>query len=275
MLTDDQVRFYRENGFLKVSGLVSAGELRELRAATDRVTAAAVEYGKELDEQRPIDLTDDHGFDDWREFDHRQFLYARDQAGKRIWRRAEGMWKRDPIFRIITANPGLLELVAQVHERDDLVPSNDSMVVKMPGGGAAVPWHRDPPGEELLGECGDATADFTCDIYVDRATVDNGCIWAIAGSHRDSGPAPDPLNFDVPGAVPLEAEPGDVVLHSTGVLHGSPPNHSAELRRTFYLHYGRPERLMQGWWSRSQEWVDGQRELLHQVKAERAATLIP
>ena len=268
MLTEEQIASYRRDGFLHVPGVIAGEELRRLVAVTDRVQAEAVAYGRELDARGAIELQDDHGFAEWDELDDRKFLYARGADGERVWRRAEGMWDRDPMFRITTAHPGLLEAVAQVLEAEAL-PSNDSMVAKMPGAGAAVPWHRDPPGDLALKEGRDASYDFTCDIYLDPSTLDNGCLWAIPGSHRGGGEDLDPMDFDVPGAVPLEAAAGDVVFHSTGVLHGSPPNMSDATRRTFYVHYRSIEELQRGYWAKPDPWFDEQRAFLERIQEER------
>lgn len=259
MLSQDQVDQYRRDGVLLVKGLLAGAELDRLRVAADEVTEAGQAHGRVMDQKfGPIDLKDDHGFSEWQEFDEHMFLYARGLDGERLFRRAEGMFMRNQVFGLVSAHPRLRSIVETlVGER--VVAANDSLVVKMPGAGAAVPWHRDPSGETLLKETGDASGDFTCDIYIDRSTVDNGCVWAIPGSHRRDGapdPEPDPLDFDVPGAVALEAQPGDLLLHSTGVLHGSPKNTSTAMRRTLYLHYRPPAELTGGFWQRPQEWID-------------------
>lgn len=271
MLTPEQVERYRRDGFLVVKQVVTGDELARLQAVADRVTSEGVEHGRALDAERPVELKDDTGFTDWQP-DEAGFLYGRAPDGARVFRRAELLWQRDAAFRVTTVHPGILNAIWQILD-DDVVPTNDAMVVKMPGAGAAVPWHRDPPGQPLIDATGDASPDFTCDLYLDRSTVDNGCVWAIPGSHRAGGPAApeDPLDFDAAVAVPVEAEPGDLLLHSTGVLHGSPRNTSNERRRTFYVHYRPPAELVSGWWSRPPEWVDGQIRFLKEALAERAA----
>jgi hypothetical protein len=258
---------YRRDGFLLLRGLLSESELDLLRAASDRVLAEAVHYGRELDAIRPPVLHSDHGFYEWDEIDERKFLYARDGEGRRIWRRAEGMWDRDAAFRVLTANPRLVDAVSRALGAD-AVPANDSMVVKMPGAGAAVPWHRDPPGIALIERLGDASSDFITDIYVDASTRDNGCVYGLPGSHRHTETV-DPERWDLAGAVALEAQPGDVLLHSTGLLHGSPPNRSTAMRRTFYVHYGSAEELERGFWKRDTAWIAERAAYFASMRDER------
>lgn len=271
MLTDDQIEQYRKNGVLHLPGFIAGAELAALRAASDRVMEEAIAYGRELDQDHPIQLKDDHGFAEWEELDDRKFLYGRGKDGERVWRRAEEMWQRDVAFRNVTANPDLLRAVEQVLGQS-VVPSNDSMVVKMPGAGAAVPWHRDPNGNFLIERDGDACSDFTCDIYLDPSTKENGALWAIPGSHRGGWDNLEELDFNIPEAVLLEAQPGDILFHSTGVLHGSPPNRSGGLRRTFYVHYRPPSVLAGEWWNRPAEWIEGQQRFLEEIIAERASS---
>jgi ectoine hydroxylase-related dioxygenase (phytanoyl-CoA dioxygenase family) len=106
----------------------------------------------------------------------------------------------------------------------DFIHCYEALVFKLPGNGSSVPWHGDGDPEE-----GDERI-FNIDIYPDRSTVDNSCVWVVPGSHMW---APNEANkmvargkeqFDLPGAVPAEVKPGDVLLHHTRVLHGSTVN---------------------------------------------------
>lgn len=262
---------YRRDGFLRLRGVVRGAELEALRVATERLTEEAVAHGRRLDAEAPIRLRSDSGFDDWQP-DESNLLYARDAEGARVWRRAEAMWARDAAFRTVTANPRLLATVERLGG-PGLLPAQSSMVVKMPGAGAPIPWHRDPSGPELIERDGDACAQFVCDVYVDASGPENGCVRAIPGSHRTlDGVGGDRWHFQQPGAVPLVAQPGDLVIHSIGVLHCSPPNPSAAYRRVFYPLFLSPEVLRTGIFQRDDAWIDGQRRLFAAMQEERRAT---
>jgi ectoine hydroxylase-related dioxygenase (phytanoyl-CoA dioxygenase family) len=120
---------------------------------------------------------------------------------------------------------------------------------------------------------GTAASDFTCDIYIDPSTVDNGCVWGLPGSHIAAGPDLDEgsLDFGARGAVPLAAQPGDMLIHSTGVLHGSPTNTSGAIRRTLYFHYRTREEIVGGYWQRPAEWADELAARFASYQAARAA----
>jgi ectoine hydroxylase-related dioxygenase (phytanoyl-CoA dioxygenase family) len=270
MLSDDDLEAYRRDGVVVVKGAIAGEELRLLREAADALTEEAVAYGRALDERGAIRLDDDHGFREWDEQDDRKLLFGRAPDGSRLWRRANDMWTRDSIYRIVSANPVVLGIVEQV-VGEPVLPVDAAVVAKMPGGGAAVPWHRDPPGEMNIREGADAAPDFVVDIYLDASTRDNGCLWARPGSHRWTENESDSLDFSVPGAITVEAEPGDMLLHCTGVLHGSPRNESGAMRRTLYLYFAPPS-----WFERfavlDPPSVDVQRRLLAQMIDERAAS---
>lgn len=89
--------------------------------------------------------------------------------------------------------------------------------------------------------------NFNVDIYLEPSHEGNGCLWAIPGTHRDGTVDVDHMvaahGWKLPGAVPLEVEPGDVMLHHVAVVHGSPENRGPDLRRTFYIHYMADETL--------------------------------
>jgi hypothetical protein len=83
--------------------------------------------------------------------------------------------------------------------------------------------------------------NFTCDIYLDAATVDNGCLYALPGAHLAGHVELERFDqqelFSRADAIALEMAPGDVLLHAISAPHGSKANDSDTLRRVFYLHY--------------------------------------
>jgi phytanoyl-CoA hydroxylase len=90
-------------------------------------------------------------------------------------------------------------------------------------------------------------------IALDRATVENGCLWVIPGSHKthEIWPARDHNDprfdhtmesygypWEDSHAIPVELEPGSVLLFSGYLLHRSLNNVSQEgYRRSYVSHY--------------------------------------
>jgi hypothetical protein len=208
-ITDDEIRFFDENGYVICRGVLAADELEHFRAESLR-------------------LIDEVG--------------AGGQADAWCNRGPEGipyylnyLHARPNSFSLrLLAHPFVGDLLTRM-VGPDFVPCYESLVFKLPGAGSSVPWHRDgntPQGDERI---------FNIDIYPDRSTVANSCVWVIPGSHKwESAEAivwakRGREEFALPGAVPAETEPGDVLLHHTKVLHGSAVNTSSELRRVAYF----------------------------------------
>jgi hypothetical protein len=236
-LQADQVDQFHRDGFLIMRGLFSPREMRGLQAAADRVVAGAVSG----------------------QGDGHRYLPGPDGTPT-YWRTDNVLWDSDPAFAAATVNPDLLEAVGQCLGMPFFVMANEALVVKLPGNGAAVPFHQDPPYAATHGEPDPGAYPipaFTADIYLDAATRDNGCVWVIPGRHREG-------RVDLGGrseeellalAQPCEMQPGDVMFHCLGTPHGSPVNASDQLRRTYYLAFlaEQPWRdfYSQAAWSRS------------------------
>jgi len=208
-ITDEEIAFFDENGYVICRNVLQADELENFRAESARL----------IDE-----------------------IVAGGPADKRCNRGPEGV----PYYlTYLHANPNTFSLRLLAHPfigdlltrmvGPDFIPCYESLVFKLPGHGSSVPWHRDG------GVSQDKERIFNIDIYPDRSTVANSCVWVVPGSHLwEHARAMEwaergRRDFQLPGAVPAEMEPGDVLLHHTKVLHGSTVNTSPELRRVVYF----------------------------------------
>lgn len=208
-ITDEEIRFFDANGYVICRDVLHTDELANIQAGT----AALIEE-----------------------------ILAGGPADKKCGRGPEGV----PFYlNYLHSNPNdfSLRLLAHPFIGDlltrmvgpDFIPLWESLVFKLPGNGSSVPWHRDDlsiTGSERV---------FNIDIYPDRSTVENSCVWVVPGSHlweKEKALAwveRGHRDFDLPGAVPAEVEPGDVLLHHVNVLHGSTVNRSGSLRRVIYF----------------------------------------
>jgi ectoine hydroxylase-related dioxygenase (phytanoyl-CoA dioxygenase family) len=245
MLTHDQITFFHENGYLHLKSVLGEEELRRLRAAADRLAedgqrrAADPEYVAQLRRLRP----------DWIDHPDTRYVYEDDGHGGVRFHRVEWMWTKDAIFRHTSMHPVVLEAVSQLLDGRPFWPRGGSLVYKLPGHGAAVPWHQDIPyyWRRTVNDVPRPraqtypTPNFTTDFYLEASRGDQGGVWCIPGSHRQGSVDVDAMvaehGFRLPGAIPLEAEPGDVLFHHVALIHGSDVNTSSHLRRTFYQAY--------------------------------------
>jgi len=88
-------------------------------------------------------------------------------------------------------------------------------------------------------------------VAIDDATVENGCLWVLPGSHRtgylyplrphnrpdEFDAAPESYGFEDSGEVAVEMAAGSVLFFNGYLLHRSKPNRSETYRRTFVGHY--------------------------------------
>ncbi len=147
MLTTEQIDRFHRDGLLVVRGVFDDDEVRALQAAADEVTREAV-----------AGAGAGHGY---REVDGRKQYYRTDGV----------LWDGYAAFRTATVNPGLLAAVGQCLGYPFL-PINDSLVVKLPHSGVAIPWHQDPPYQGADGRAETfGIPNFDCDIYLDSATL--------------------------------------------------------------------------------------------------------
>jgi phytanoyl-CoA hydroxylase len=208
-ITDDEIQFFDENGYVICRNVLHADELGHFQKESARLIDEIVSGGP---------------------------------ADKMCGRGPEGI----PYYlNYLHANPNTFSLRLLAHPfigdlltrmvGPDFIPCYESLVFKLPGHGSSVPWHRDDnssKGNERI---------FNIDIYPDRSTVENSCVWVVPGSHLWERERADAMvergqkEFDLPDAVPAEMEPGDVLLHHVKVLHGSTVNTSQTLRRVVYF----------------------------------------
>ena len=134
---------------------------------------------------------------------------------------------------------------------------------------AVLGWHRDYTYWDHVGP-----ADLgTCWIALDDATVENGCMYVIPGSHRweysyhredvDGNdpywplrPERTPVDADMT-EVPCEVKAGHCHFHHCKLLHGSYGNKTDNPRRSYIMHLmpGSTRRIGDNW-NRRQAFVD-------------------
>lgn len=143
-------------------------------------------------------------------------------------------------------DPLILDMVEKIIG-PDIILWNMSFFAKPARKGRRTPWHQD-------GEYWAIRPLETCTVWIaiDDATVENGCLQVIPGSHRERrlfshghNPSPDltlglelrPETFDESTAVDLVLEAGQVSLHDVYLAHGSEPNRSDRPRRGMTLRF--------------------------------------
>lgn len=213
-LSADQIRQYRDDGYLVPDHRLSPGRLAHLREALDELIASNPEV-------RPEKLVSAH-------------VVMPDGAPN-----AEGV-RGHPAFLALARDPEILDRVEDLIG-PDIILWGCHVFCKPAGDGFETPWHQD-------GHYWPIRPLATCTVWValEPSTAANGCLRVIPGSHRDrvthghlredrddlvltQRTAPD--CFDPEAAVDIELEPGQMSMHDVYMIHGANANRSG-LRRT-------------------------------------------
>jgi non-heme Fe2+,alpha-ketoglutarate-dependent halogenase len=151
--------------------------------------------------------------------------------------------------------PWLADLVRQARILDavedlygaDLLCWNTNFFIKEARNPAFVSWHQDSTYWGLS-----APDVVTAWVALTPSNLANGAMAVLPGSHaRDQIPHRDTFDrhnlltrgqevaveIDPARAVALELEPGEMSLHHVRLVHGSPPNPSADRRIGFAIRY--------------------------------------
>lgn len=152
------------------------------------------------------------------------------------------MWfvNYDARLKALAHHPRLIETVTRLIGEDPVL-FQDMALLKPPRIGREKPWHQDHAYFELPLS---ATVVGAW-IALDEATVDNGCMIVIPGSHRE-GPV---IHFkrrdwqicdthvNNHGALAVPLKPGGCLLFHSLIHHGTPTNDSTQRRRAVQFHY--------------------------------------
>jgi ectoine hydroxylase-related dioxygenase (phytanoyl-CoA dioxygenase family) len=149
---------------------------------------------------------------------------------------------RDPLFRDFVASPEVLEI-----GRSLLGPRLDcflsQFIFKNPGAWGQ-PWHQDSFYFPF-----DRAPQVGLWLAVTEATLENGCLWVLPGSHREPvhEHVPDRrphanvgyveiVDHDFAEEVPVLLQPGDLLVFHSHLMHRSKDNASSGLRAAMVYH---------------------------------------
>jgi hypothetical protein len=248
LLTPEQVEQFDRDGFLVLKQRIDADLLGRLRAASERWMADGVAAGPQ-------------GGGD--------FLFARRTTGETFWRVDYLHDKGEPASLELLGSRAVLG-IAESLAGPDFVPTYESMVLKAAGDGAPVPWHQDAVHARRH-------RLFNVDVYLDDSVAGAGALHVIPGSQArrtDACELAETYGWELPGAIEVELEAGDVLVHDDMVVHGSPPAVGNALRRTIYFEFRAARSILEdGPWT--PEWMDARLRLVPLALAERARWVGP
>jgi len=240
-LTAEQVADFQRDGFLVLPGFISPDECALLR---DHATSLDAELRADQEHITVFSAGDQaHGDDSW-------FLSSGDKTrgffesdGTHLNKIGHAMHDLDPVFDRFARQLGFADVAASIGFEDPRLVQS-MYIFKHPGVGGEVTWHTD---HTFLWTEPRSVVGFW--VAIDPATQENGCLWAIPGGHsipvksrflRDGNTTTtevfDETPYPIDQAVPIEAEPGTLVLLNGALPHWSDVNASDKPRQAYTLH---------------------------------------
>ncbi|MBI4557691.1 MAG: phytanoyl-CoA dioxygenase family protein [Candidatus Hydrogenedentes bacterium] len=226
MLTEAQVQDFRENGFIVGPRIYTDAEADELR---ERMFT--VHHGKSQGSAEA----------------NRNLL---GDGADRVVIQIVNIWEADDLFRKHVYNEKICALTAQLIGYPVLRVWHDQVQYKPPKVGGPTNWHQDHPYWPII-QPAELISAWTA---LDDATIENGCMWMVPGSHKwgphkggtigtdDATFEPTPDLDALPNGikiqrVPCEVKKGQVMFHHCLTWHGSPNNNSDRGRPAIAVHY--------------------------------------
>ncbi len=233
LLTPEEVEFFDTNGYLVLRNRVPADLLARAREAA----AYWIENGRDAEDST------DYGF-------------ANRPTGRVMFRVNYVHAKGHRGSLELLGCPEILG-IAESLAGPDFVPTYESLVFKEAGDGAPIAWHQDAVHERRY-------RNFNIDIYLDPSLSGQGALRVVPGSQLDTIDAcavAEEFGWNIPGAIEVEMEPGDILVHDVMVVHGSEPTLGNPLRRTIYYAFHPAEQILnEGPWDA--QWVDARLRLI-------------
>ncbi|KAL6637063.1 hypothetical protein ACP70R_024635 [Stipagrostis hirtigluma subsp. patula] len=249
-LTADQLSFFDANGYLVLESFSSAEEVRAMRDRMAELLAgfdgANSSVFSTKDHQH---LKDDYFF---KSAENISFFFEEKAFGDdgtlkqpkelSINKVGHALHELDPVFKGFSFSESVASLFSSLGYKRPAVMQS-MYIFKQPGIGGEVVPHQD--STFLYTEPPTCTGLW---LALEDATINNGCLWAIPGSHKNGlkrrmirdengthfdRPSP---SYDIKEFVPLEVKSGALVVIHGDLIHQSFENLSPASRHALSLH---------------------------------------
>jgi len=239
--TQRELEQYERDGYFARASVLSEIELKPLRDGVASIHRKIEQAANEPDAAAS------------RFFDGKQYQELLGSSVQWEWREdaseirtMEPYHHLDPALAELIDDPRLWGPARALVKSEGISLFSDKLNFKRPGG-APFPWHQDNPYWAF--QCDHLDQLVSVAIILDDATVENGCLWLIPGSHKhgaldcfqDRGVVgrlyTDVDRYDLREPQPIDLPAGSLVYFHGDIVHGSQGNKSAEERRLLLLTY--------------------------------------
>lgn len=222
MITQKDIDFYGENGYLLVKGVFNEEEVKEMRGAVEGILQRAAQSKFDKNHRWEGDYM------------------SSEELRKLVLKGFHEAHYHHAAFTRAAAHPNMVAVLrgligpnVQLH--------HSKLLVKPPEKGAAFPLHQDYPYFPH-----ERHTMLAASVHLDDADTENGCLGVIPGSHKQ-GPLPhvgryylDHRQYPLSLATTCPAQAGDVLFFNYLTIHGSDVNRSERPRRNVLFQYRDP-----------------------------------
>ena len=224
-LTDAQKQKFEEDGYIIVPNLLTDEEVKVVGQRADLIASGGVtpEAGWGIQVEPSIQRGDV-------------------EAKSRVEsiRKLGGLTRTDPVMNAHATNPKIMDVLADLLG-PDIKLFGDQLFMKSSAHGSRKCYHQDSQSWRNVAP----DNLVSCWAALDAATVENGWLWFIPGSHkwgligveREREIEQQALAGPVENEVAIELKAGDCSFHHSLALHSSRANRSSQRRRGYAVHY--------------------------------------
>ena len=215
--TAQEIAFHRKNGFVVIEDFLDAGELATWRAAVDEAVAGRAGEAPMLP--------------------RREDPSSRSAYFANVFLQVINLWQDSERVRALVLDPRIGRLAATLEGVDGYRLWHDQALIKRPWDNATT-FHVDCPYWSF-----DTRHAISIWVALDDATLQNGCMYFLPGSHHHThfDPADIGENMNALFAlypdfadiepVPVPMKAGSCSFHNALTVHGAGPNMTPRFRR--------------------------------------------
>ena len=219
-ISEEQVQFYQQNGYIQLLNVLTAQELAQARAA--------VEHAMSVQLDQSHDVTGDAEY-------------------RKVFVQKVNLWQVLPDVKAYVFSHKLAEIARRLARAKQVRLWHDQVLVKMPGDSKASAWHQDIPYWPMHED-----GSLSCWMALDDVFEANGCMAFVPGTHKLgrlepinlTNPqdlfslAPDAASKEItftPIFQPMSA--GSCTFHDGRTFHYAGPNTTDKPRRAIITIY--------------------------------------
>ena len=217
LVDQEKIRFYEENGFLRLEECLTSEDVEDLRNLVERYVKSG--------------------------FKRAIVQYGRNPEYDKVFHQVVNVWRESEDFRRHVFNPRLAEAARLLSRSRAVRLWHDHLLIKPPKDSKPTTWHQDLPYWPMREE-----GALSCWIPLQDVDERNGTIMFIPGSHRvgrlppiDLARMDDVFKYapQLKGREPYVAKirVGGCTFHHGLTIHGNSPNITDEPRVVLAIIY--------------------------------------